>query len=132
MVDTMNIAGWGYGFIVLWGLHVLAVIAFFTGFLFLIVLAIKTFTPNQLKSWAFWLMAAGAIACLFTIALTGRPWIGHRYRWAGADDMRMQNMGKMMKMMKEHDSGADEEENGEHEEMMEMMRMMMGKGAPSR
>lgn len=131
MVDTMNIAGWDYGFIVLWGLHVLSVVAFFTGFLFLVVLAIKTFTPKQLKSWALWLMAAGTIACLFTIALTGRLWMGHRYR-AGMDGRQIQKMEQVMEMMKEHEGGADEEENGEHEEMMEMMRMMMGKSGPLR
>lgn len=132
MVDMMNTVGWGYGFIVLWGLHVLSVVAFFTGLLFLVVLAIKTFTPNQLKGWALWLMAAGAIVCLFTIALTGRSWIGHHYRWADTDGMRMQKMGQMMEMMKKHDGGADEEEGGEHENMMEMMRRMMEKGGPVR
>ena len=128
MYPMMATTGWNYGFIALWGLHILSVVAFFTGVLFLIVLAIKTFTPAQLKSWAIWLMIVGTIVCLFTIAIIGRPWIGLHYRDANMGGMQMQQMGQMMEMMMKHNGGANSEDQGEHGDMMQMMRMMMGKG----
>ena len=79
MFNMMNTTGIQYGFITLWGLHILSVIAFFVGLIFLVVLAIKTFTPAQLKSWAIWLMVGGTVVCLFTIGVLGRPWIGMRF-----------------------------------------------------
>lgn len=125
MIDNV---GWNYGFIAPWGLHIFSVVAFFTGVLFLIVLAIKTFTPAQLKSWATWLMVIGTIVCLFTIAIIGRPWIGLNYWGAGMGGMQMQQMSQMMEMMMKHNGGANGEDQGEHGDMMKMMRMMMGKG----
>lgn len=70
------IYSFGMGFSVLWALHVLSVIAFFTGVLFFIVLAIKTFTAKQLRTWALWLVIGGAVLCLATIAVMGHPWAG--------------------------------------------------------
>ncbi len=126
MYPMMATTGWDLGLMALWGLHILSVVAFFTGVLFLIVLAIKTFTPTQLKSWAIWLMVVGTIVCLFTIAIIGRPWIGLHYRDANMGSMQMQQMGQMMEMMMEHNRGADNDDQGEHGEMLRMMRMMMG------
>lgn len=130
MYPMMDTIGWNYGFIALWGLHVLSVVAFFTGVLFFIVLAIKTFTPAQLKSSAIWLMITGTIVCLITIAFIGRPWIGMNYWGAGMNGgmqmQQMQMMGRMMEEMMEHDRGANGEEGEEHGDMMKMMRMMMG------
>ena len=130
MYPMMDTIGWNYGFIALWGLHVLSVVAFFTGVLFLIILAVKTFTPTQLKSWAIWLMVVGTIVCLITIAFIGRPWIGMNYWGAGMNGgiqmQQMQMMGRMMEEMMEHDRGANGEEGEEHGDMMQMMRMMMG------
>ena len=131
MYPMMDTIGWNYGFIALWGLHVLSVVAFFTGVLFLIVLAVKTFTPAQLKSWAVWLMITGTIVCLITIAFIGRPWVGMNYWGAGMGGggmqmQQMQMMGRMMEEMMEHDRGANGEEGEEHGDMMQMMRMMMG------
>lgn len=78
MFNMMNTIGGapGLGFGFLWILHIASVIAFFTGLVFLIVLAIRTFKPEQLKSWAIWLMVGGAVVCLFTIGMTGRSWAG--------------------------------------------------------
>ena len=76
MFSMMTTTGSNFGFIVLWSLHILSVIAFFTGVLFLIFFAIKTFTPAQLKSWAIGLIIGGALVCLFTIAARGGPWVG--------------------------------------------------------
>lgn len=127
MGNMMNITGMDYGFLTLWGLHVLSVIAFFTGVLFLVVLAIKTFNAKQLKIWAIWLMVVGTIVCLFTIAMVGRPWIGFGfYGHRGMGDMQMQMMGRMMEEMQEHDRGAGKDDQEEHGGMMEMMRTMMG------
>lgn len=135
MYPMMPTTGWNYVFITLWGLHIVSVIAFFAGVLFLILLAIKTFTPAQLRSWAVWLMVIGTIVCLFTIAIIGRPWIGLYYWGTGMGDMQMpirqaqgrQQMGQMMEMMMEHNQGADNDERREHGDMMQMMRMMMEK-----
>src|SRR3989344_4051136 len=91
MFTMMNSTGMGYGFIVLWSLHILSVITFFTGVLFLIFFAIKTLTPAQLKSWAIGLMIGGAIVCLFTIAARGGPWIGGKFgRMSGVQSGMMQ------------------------------------------
>ena len=122
----MTTTGWNLGLTALWGLHILSVVAFFTGVLFLIVLAIKTFTPAQLKTWAIGLLIGGTILCLFTIAITGRPWIGLHYRDANMGGMQMQQMGQMMEMMMKHNGGANGEDQEEHGDMMQMMRMMMG------
>ena len=123
MFTMMNSTGMGYGFVVLWSLHILSVIAFFTGVLFLIFFAIKTLTPAQLKNWAIGLMIGGAIVCLFTIAARGGPWIGGQF--SGKSGMQMQTMGRMMEMMMDHDEGMTDEGHDEHEEMEEMMREMI-------
>ncbi|NOS67432.1 MAG: DUF305 domain-containing protein [Candidatus Peribacteraceae bacterium] len=98
MMDTMYTTG--FGFSALWALHILSVIAFFTGLLFIIVLAIRTFSAAQLKKWAVSLMVIGAVACLFTIAVRGTPWM-HAGSGMGGNMrmMKMDNMGGMM----EHD-----------------------------
>ena len=128
MYPVMNTIGWNYGFSALWAIHILSVIVFFTGVIFFIVLAIKTFTPAQLKGWAIWLMVIGTIACLATIGVLGRPWIMLHDRSAGMGNMQTQQMGQMMEMMMKHNGGANSEDQGEHGDMMQMMRMMMGKG----
>ena len=122
----MSTTGIDYGFIALWGLHILSVIAFFTGVLFLVIFATKTFTPAKLKSSAIWLIVIGTVICLFTIGVTGRPWIGKHYRGAGMGGMQMEKMGQMMEMMTEHNEGASGDMMEEHQGMMDMMRMMNG------
>ena len=52
MMDIVNTNGSDLGFIALWGIHILSVIAFFVGIVFLIVLAVRQFSPKQLKNWA--------------------------------------------------------------------------------
>src|SRR3989338_7423468 len=76
MMDIVNTTGSGLGFIALWGIHILSVIAFFVGVVFLIVLAIRQFSPVQLKNWAIGLIVGGTILCLFTILSPRRPWGG--------------------------------------------------------
>ena len=127
----MSSFGPDYGFIVLWAVHVLSVIASFTGLLFLIVFAVKTLTPQQLKTWAIWLMVTGAVVCLFTIAIIGRPWMGLSSGKMGMEGRMMERgmmMGSMMEQMTKHDADSDVEDRMEHEGMMNMMRMMMNMG----
>ncbi|TSC59143.1 MAG: hypothetical protein Greene041662_650 [Candidatus Peregrinibacteria bacterium Greene0416_62] len=127
----MSSFGPDYGFIVLWAVHVLSVIASFTGLFFLIVFAVKTLTPKQLKTWAIWLMVTGAVVCLITIALLGRPWMGFSSGKMGMEGRMMERgmmMERMMDEMTEHDQGANGEEGEEHGDMMQMMRMMMNMG----
>jgi hypothetical protein len=128
-MEPMTTTGWNLGLTALWGLHILSVIIFFSGVLFLIVLAIKTFTTSQLKTWAIGLLIVGTILCLFTVGIIGRPWIGPgHYGSSGMSGMQMQMMNTMMERMMEHNQGANSEDQGEHGDMMQMMRMMMGKG----
>ena len=113
----------GFGFIALWGVHILSVIAFFVGVVFLIILAIRQFSPTQLKNWAIGLIAGGTILCLFTIFSLGRPWIGMIGIGSRSGMMLQQNMMDSIKdKMMEHD---EREESDDHEEMEEMMDMMM-------
>lgn len=116
----------GLTFIFLWGLHVLSVIAFFTGLIFLIAIAIKTYTPAQLKSGAFWLIIIGTIACLFTILAIGRPWMGFGFFAPGMAGMQMQRMDQMMDTMmgtlEEHDGGQNDPEHMQMENMMREFR----------
>lgn len=121
METMMTTTGWNLGLMTLWGLHILSVVAFFTGVLFLIVLAIKTFTPAQMKAWAIGLLVVGTIVCLFTVAIIGRPWIAQSYWGSGMNAMKMQKMGQMMEMMMEHNQGADSDEQREHGDMMQKM-----------
>lgn len=123
MYDMMNTTGWDFGLIALWGLHILSVVAFFSGVIFLIVLAIKTFTTAQLKTWAIGLMIVGTVVCLFTVAVIGRPWIGlGLYGNSSMNGMQMQTMGRMMQMMINHD---ETNPNEDHDEIEGMMRDML-------
>lgn len=100
MVNMMaSTTGMDYGFIAIWGLHVLSVIAFFTGIIFFIIFAFKTFTADQLKNWAIALVAIGAVACLFTIAGRGGPWtegMNGRFPYMQMNMMRDMMGGEMM------------------------------------
>lgn len=122
METMMTTTGWNLGPLALWGLHILSVVAFFSGVLFLIVLAIKTFTPAQLKTWAIGLLIVGTIVCLFTVAIIGRPWIGlGLYGGSGMSGMQMQMMNTMMERMMQHDGANPDEEHNEIEGMMRGM-----------
>ena len=121
MMDMMNITG--PSFITLWAVHILSVIIFFVGVLFLILWAAKTLAPAQLKTWGIVLAVIGTIACLLTIGVRGAPWVGF-----GINNGGMGMMGQMRERMMDHDEGSTGEEHEEHEGMENMMRMMMGMG----
>ncbi len=71
MMNVMTTTGFGFGFGILWILHMLAVIAFVIGLVFLIVFAIRSLTQAELKAWAIWLLIGSTIICLFTIGMIG-------------------------------------------------------------
>ncbi len=85
MMNMMNTTGTGLGsgFIFLWGLHVLSVIAFFVGVLLLILWAVKTLSHGQLKTWGIGLVVVGTLACLLTIGMRGSPWMGDGFGGMG-------------------------------------------------
>lgn len=124
----------GFGFSLLWAIHIAAVIASFTGLFLLILWAVKTWDPAKLKTWGLWLLVLGVVACLLTIAVRGGPWLAPGSPWGGVGigydkgGMRMQGrmMGMMMDRMMEHDRSVTGEAHEEHEDMMDMMKMMRG------
>lgn len=83
MMNNTMLGGWGFGFGILWALHILAVIAFFTGVIFLIMLATKTLTHAQLKSWGWSLVLGGTLVCLLTIGMMGHAWNNYGMRGFG-------------------------------------------------
>lgn len=89
MFNMMNATGLGFGFglTILWGLHVLSVIAFFIGVLLLLFWAFKHLSEQQMKQWGWTLIIAGTVVCLFTIAAVGRPWGGYRMGGFGSTGM---------------------------------------------
>ena len=120
----MNSGTADLGFFFLRGLHIISVIAFFTGVLFFIVLAIKTFKPVQLRNWAISLMVFGTALCLYSIAQLNCPWLSGEH---GMRKIQMEKMQSMMQMMTDHDKGSNAADHKEHEEMMNTVRMMMNK-----
>lgn len=126
MTSMMNTIGWNFGISVLFGLHILSVIAFVVGLIFFVVIAIRTFSNAKLKTSAIWLMVAGVIICLFTIAASPlkRPWsyAGSCGFMSGKMGM-MEKMESMMNKMTEHDEKSPSDD---HEEMEDMLVEMMG------
>ncbi|MDO8648884.1 MAG: DUF305 domain-containing protein [Candidatus Peregrinibacteria bacterium] len=111
----MNNTGWNTGFVFLWGLHVLSMIAFSIGLIFLVVWAIKHLHEKQLKSWGIGLVIVGILACLLTIGVKGSPWMGYGMGGLG--------YARMMPMM-----GFDDDDNGSSRGMMMQGMMENGMG----
>lgn len=92
--------------IALHGLFALAVLAFFLGLLFLIILVIKTFNETRLRDWGFGLMIGGLIIGALIVLLTALHGPGMRGRggmmW-GRDEGMMRE--KMMNEYDEYDNG---------------------------
>lgn len=74
MYNMMSTTGAATGFIFLWAVHVLAVILFSVGVLFLVLWAIKKLTPAELKKWGINFIVGGAVLCLLTIGAMGHVW----------------------------------------------------------
>jgi hypothetical protein len=97
--------GSGSGFAVLWIVHMLAVLAFGIGIVFLLVWAVRTLTLGNLKTWGIGLVVAGTILCLLTIGVRGAPW-GVAGMEGGTRMMRIQMMDRMHEgMMGDDDRG---------------------------
>ena len=103
MMNMMTTTGWGSGLVFLWGLHVLSVVLFFVGVLFLVMWAIKHLTGTQLKTWGIWLVVIGTIACLLTIGARGAPWTA----FGGFGPGGMMGNGMGMSMMLRGRTGDD-------------------------
>lgn len=121
--------GLGSGFIFLWGLHVLSVIVFSAGVLFLILWAVKTLNQGQLKTWGIGLVVVGTIACLLTIGMRGAPWMGYGFggmgygrmmQWNTDDNFPTGMMGNQKMMM-----GGMMGRDGGSMDMMSNMGMML-------
>ncbi len=91
MMTMMHTAGMNPGFSFFWLVHVLSVILFFSGLIFLIVWAIKTLPLSQLRTWAWGLLVAGTVLCL--VAFMG---LGGRAGWDARGGGRSAMMGGMM------------------------------------
>lgn len=78
MHNALYTTGFGNGFILAWAVHVLAVILFSIGILFLVLWAVKKLTPAQLRTWGIGLAVAGAILCFSTVGMiSSRTWGGN-------------------------------------------------------
>src|SRR3989344_5165072 len=121
MMDMMNSTGMVSSFVFLWGLHVLSVIAFFVGVLFLILWAAKALAPSQMKTWGIGLVVAGTVVCLFTIAARGGPWIGGGFGHTSGMMIQRGMMENMMDEMEEH----DEREASDHQGAIDMAEMAL-------
>ncbi len=110
-------------------LHSLASIALLIGIVFLIVWAIKTLTPAQLKTWGITLAVIGAIVCLLTISARGESWGG--YARMGDSEMKMMRMDMMEKMMDDDDDRGMDMGMDDHDamgmSMDDMSEMLEGK-----
>lgn len=69
MFTMMNSIGFGSGFLLFYGLHILSVIVFAFGAAFLLIWAFKHLTEKMLWKWGWLLIVMGTIACLLTLPL---------------------------------------------------------------
>jgi hypothetical protein len=113
MMNMANTTGSSeFGMMALWPLHILSVIAFFTGVTLLLFWAFKHLSAAQLKQWGWTLVIIGTIVCLFTIGAMGHSWTS----------TKMGGHVGMMGMMDDDDS-----ESGMNMSMKRMTMMLKGK-----
>ena len=107
MMNMMYGNGGNLNFSMLWTLHAFSVVAFATGLLFLLYVALRHCTEKQLIQWGWTLLIAGSIVCLLTIGAMGHPWYG-----SGMNGMRGFGFDRGPMMMWSNDRGnEDAEEN---------------------
>lgn len=90
--------------ILIYLLHMFAVLAGFVGFIFLVAYAIKTLSNAKLKMWGMWLLIAGIAACILLCLLStgfrahigGREKSGHAMMMPHGMDMTMDGMNMML------------------------------------
>ncbi len=83
MMNLMYGTGGNSDFFLLWTLHIVSVIAFAIGLLFLVVAVIKHLSGEQLQQRGWTLLIVGSIGCLFTIGVMGHAWYGYGMRGVG-------------------------------------------------
>lgn len=134
MMHNMNTIGMdgGFGFSILWIVHILSVVSFAAGLVFLLAWAVKTLPIAKLLQWAIGLLIGGAIACLITIGIMGHPWtsgsmMGGNNMMYRVDSEDRQGMGMMrgsdMGMMSKMGMMLDGLEGDEFDEAF--IRMMI-------
>ena len=123
MNPMMNTTGFGIGFGLLWGIHILSVVAFTVGILFLILWANKHLSGPQMKSWGIWLVVIGILACLLTIGVKGGPWMGYGMN-GGQGMMRTKMMDRGTNRMM---GGMMDEDDRMEMSMRGMSKMLEGK-----
>lgn len=111
MMYTMNTTGTGAAFTLFGMLHAIGALAMFIGLAFLLTLAIKTLTAQQLKMWGLGLFLGGVVACVLAAATLGFKAHDRRYKVSG-----MMNGGMMMNGKMTHGGGMG---------MMSNMGMML-------
>jgi hypothetical protein len=114
MTHMMDSTGFGSGLALLWALHILSVVLFFVGVLFLILWAIKKLNEGQLKTWGIGLAVVGSVLCILTIVASplGRPWTGN--------GMMNGSRTQMMKRMMDSGDNPMGMNHGDSDDMMSM------------
>jgi hypothetical protein len=110
------------GFIFLWALHVLSVIAFFVGVFFLLLWAFKHLSEKQLKQWGWALIIGGSLVCLFTIASMGHPWPGFGSAGMMGSRTMMPMMGQWQGTQTSEESAAQEKEEADGKALYEKLQ----------
>jgi len=113
MMNTIHTTGFGSGFALLGIVHVLSVVLFFVGVIFLIQWSLKTLNQKQLKLWGVSLVLAGILLSLLTVGA---------FPGAGRDSCMMDKSGMGMGCMQMDDDmmGDDEMMEGMDHSKMNM------------
>jgi len=74
MMNMVHTTG-GNSFLLLWSMHLVAILAFGLGFAFLVLWAAKTLTGQQLKTWGIGLVIAAVLLCALTVGSFGTKYM---------------------------------------------------------
>ncbi len=100
MMNMIDTTGPSFSFL-FFPLHALTCLAIGIGIVFLIVWAMKTLTPSQLKKWGLGLLIGGVVACILTCLL-----VYPVHKTAYRDISKMDTMHReMMNNMMDSDEG---------------------------
>ena len=108
MMTTTGFSAFPGSFTLLWAVHIVSVIIFFVGVIFLIAWAIKHLSGPKLKMWGIWMLIIGAIACLLTVGFRGAPWMGFGFDGPGGSRMGMSMNGMTMMLQGKTGDSFDE------------------------
>lgn len=93
MVHTTN----GDSFLLLWGIHLIAILAFGVGFAFLVLWAAKSLTSKQLQMWGIGLVVLAIVLCSLTVGQFGGKYMKR------IDEKHTMPMEMMDDRMMDHD-----------------------------